>query len=783
MLTKNLENSLHRAIKIAKKNNHEYSTLEHLLLALIEDPDARFIMENYEVDVNDLANHLRQFIENDLQTLYVKGLKETRPTAAFQRVVHRAAIHAGRKEVNGANVLIEILLEQDSHAAYLLSRYNIDRDALVQYITNGEYDSLTEEVSFNNNINSNLNNIYNNPIPLLNKKLERNIDKDDTENEDHAHNFNNQVKDEPDASSALTNYCVNLNKKAASNQIDILIGREAEIERTIEILCRRSKNNPLYVGEPGVGKTAIVEGLALRIVKGTVPNILKNAIIFALDIGALVAGTRYRGDFEERIKSVIKEIQKLPNAILFIDEIHTIIGAGSTNGGSLDAGNLLKPALARGSFKCIGSTTFKEYHNQFEKDRALVRRFQKITVEESSAENTIKILRGLKPYYEEHHNVHYTRAAIEAAVSLSERYIMDRCLPDKAIDILDEAGAHQKIMNDSKKKIVRVRDIENIVSKIAKIPIQTISKNEEEKLKNLDNELKENIFGQDQAIEELSSAIKLSRAGLRNEKKPIGCYLFAGPTGVGKTELARQLANSLGVELLRFDMSEYIEQHSVSRLIGSPPGYVGFDQGGLLTDAVNKSPYSVLLLDEIEKAHHDIYNLLLQVMDYGKLTDHNGRSINFCNTVIIMTTNAGAEDIYKSNYGFLDNEEKKQDSKYIQKLFSPEFRARLDAVIPFVPLEKNVIVSIVDKFIRLLENQLKSKSTKIIVDQSVKEYLATHGYDVRSGVRKLERMIEQKIKKHLANELLFGKLKKGGNVLISIVKDEFTFSYEEIQVV
>jgi ATP-dependent Clp protease ATP-binding subunit ClpA len=769
MLAKNLEISLHKALSIAREYKHEYSTLEHLLLALTEDPDAKTVLTGCNVNIGELVSKLKNFLQTELNALIAENIKETKPTAGFQRVVHRAAIHAhatGKKEVNGANVLAEIFSEHESYAAYFLNEYNITRLDVLNYLAHGmvKYENLSNE---ERNIS--------NGFAAVNKNPDEESEADEENNDSSV-----SQKDTKESLNALNAYCINLNKKAEEEEIDILIGREEEIERTIEILCRRTKNNPLYVGEPGVGKTAIAEGLALRIVRGNVPAILKNAVIFALDMGALVAGTRYRGDFEERIKTVIKEIQKLPYAVLFIDEIHTIIGAGSTNGSSLDAGNLLKPALARGNFRCIGSTTFKEYQTHFEKDRALVRRFQRIVVEAPSVENTIKILRGLKPYYEDHHKVHYTAGAIEAAVTLSERYINDRNLPDKAIDVLDEAGAHQKLITGSKqRRVVTVKDIENIISKIVHIPTKSISTDDAQKLQNLETNLKSVIYGQDKAIQELASAIKLARAGLRNHKKPIGSYLFSGPTGVGKTELARQLAQLISMELLRFDMSEYMEQHSVSRLIGSPPGYVGFDQGGLLTDAVNKTPYAVVLLDEIEKAHHDVYNLLLQIMDYGKLTDHNGRNINFCNTIVIMTTNAGAYEMSKSPLGFGREEREGEDKEQIEKLFTPEFRARLDAVIPFSPLSSETIKAIVDKFIQQLEAQLADKGIRIEIDKEVRKFLAIKGYDKKSGARKLEKLLDEKIKKSLADEILFGKLVKGGKVQVFLDGENFKFKFEE----
>lgn len=763
MLSKNLEMSLHRALGIAREFHHEYATLEHLLLALSEDPDANSVLLGCGIDLTILCQKLKRFLRHELSALVATEITETKPTAGFQRVIHRAAIHvhaSGKKEVTGANVLAEMFSERESYAVFFLNEQNISAMDVMNFITHGvvKYDSCSthETIQMQNETSS--------------------VEKSEPPRQD---NTSTAVKETKEVSAALLSYCVNLNKMAAEGKIDVLVGREIEVERTIEILCRRTKNNPLYVGEPGVGKTAIVEGLALRIIRQNVPDILKNAVIFSLDMGSLLAGTRYRGDFEERIKAVIKEVEKLPSAILFIDEIHTIVGAGATSGGSLDASNLLKPALARGSFRCIGSTTHKEFQTHFEKDRALVRRFQKVTIDEPTVENAIKILRGLKPYYEEYHQVHYTAGALEAAVILSDRYINDRQLPDKAIDVIDEAGAHQKLLSNTKQsKTVTVKDIETVIAKIANIPAKSISVDDAKKLQNLHQDLCKVIYGQDKAIEELCSAIKLSRAGLRNHKKPIGCYLFSGPTGVGKTELAKQLAQLMNMELLRFDMSEYMEQHSVSRLIGSPPGYVGFDQGGLLTDSVHKAPYAVLLLDEIEKAHQDIYNLLLQVMDYGKLTDHNGKNVNFCNTIIIMTTNAGASEMSKSPIGFGRTSREGEDREEINRIFSPEFRNRLDAVIPFAALTDDVVIVVVDKFIDQLEAQLADRRVRITVDTEAREYLARIGYDRDNGARPLERIIEGKIKKYLADEILFGKLEKGGKVVVSLGKDdELAFDY------
>lgn len=757
MLSKNLEQSLHRALSVARSYQHEYATLEHLLLALSDDPDANSVMTICGVNMDELRERLTKFLSTELTALVISDETEAKPTAGFQRVIHRAAIHvhaSGKREVTGANVLAEIFSERESHAVFFLHEQSLTSIDVMNVISHGvvrygEYVPDEESLEADNE------------PERVDERVEQ------------------EQKEAKEAPHALSSYCVNLNKRAQENKIDILVGREEEIERSIEILCRRTKNNPLFVGEPGVGKTAIAEGLALRIIRGNVPDALRKAIIFSLDMGALVAGTRYRGDFEERMKAVINEIEKLPHAVLFIDEIHTIIGAGATSGGSLDAGNLLKPALARGAFRCMGSTTYKEYQTHFEKDRALARRFQKIDVAEPSIETSIKILRGLKPYYEEHHNVRYSLAALTAAVELSARYINDRQLPDKAIDIIDEAGAHQKLLPEKKRrKTITVKEIESIISKIARIPAQSLSTSEAERLRSLEGDLKSNIYGQDRAIEALVSAVKLSRAGLRNQLKPIGCYLFSGPTGVGKTELAKQLSLQMHMQLVRFDMSEYLEQHSVSRLIGAPPGYVGFDQGGLLTDAVSKNPYCVLLLDEIEKAHPDIYSLLLQVMDYGKLTDHNGKTINFSHTIIIMTTNAGAVEVSRSPLGFGREDRVGEDKEVLHRTFAPEFRNRLDAIIPFSHLSDNVVMNVVNKFIDQLDAQLADRGVKLTVSKKARELLSTKGYDKQNGARPLERIIEQEIKKPLADELLFGSLAKGGRISVDVKEGKMKFNYQ-----
>ncbi|NDF12258.1 MAG: ATP-dependent Clp protease ATP-binding subunit ClpA [Proteobacteria bacterium] len=752
MLSRSLEMTLHRALSSAREQNHEYATLEHLLLALIDDDDASLVLSHCGANTDELREKLEAFIEHDLSALVVDNVEESKPTAGFQRVIHRAALHvhaAGKNEVNGAHVLTELFSERESHAVFFLQEQKVNMLDVVNYLAHGD--------------------IRSNEI---------------TESKPTGGRLRKQEDSEEAPSSkeseSIAQYAINLNKRAKEGKIDALIGREEEIERTIEILCRRSKNNPLLVGDPGVGKTAIAEGLAYRIVKGDVPEILKEAVIYSLDMGAIVAGTRYRGDFEERFKGIIKNIEKMPHAVLFIDEIHTIIGAGATSGGSLDAGNLLKPALARGSIKCIGSTTYKEYRTYFEKDRALLRRFQKIDVKEPSVADSIKILHGLKGYYEKHHGVSYTEEAIKAAVNLSNRYITDRKLPDKAIDIIDEAGAHQALKPKAKKKqTINVTEIEAIVAKIAHIPSQTISADENLKLATLEADLKAKIYGQDKAIESLVASIKLSKAGLRKTQKPIGCYLFTGPTGVGKTELAVQLALRMNMHFLRVDMSEYMEQHSVARLIGSPPGYVGFEQGGIITDDVDKNPYSVVLLDEMEKAHGDIYNILLQVMDYGKLTDNSGKVINFANTIVIMTSNVGAKDLAKTPIGFGRSTVDNDNSDAIKKVFSPEFRNRLDATITFKSLSPELMEKIVDKFISEMAEQLADKGVGIEIGPRSRKYLAEKGYDPLYGARPLERFIEVNIKKHLAEEILFGKLKNGGKVKISFKNGEdLDFTYE-----
>lgn len=775
MLSDNLESSLKRALNLAKEFQHEYATLEHLLFALSDDPEASSVLHGCGANLIELRHSLQEFLQNDLSALTVDDIAESKPTAGFQRVIHHAAIHvhaSGKEEVNGANVLAEIFSERESHAVYFLHQQNITCLDVINYISHGvmKYSDTTNSGAIIKN---------GTPSSKTESRFSPLEDFEQEFGEEPTFEINQNKKENADKeNNPLAAYCINLNKRAEDNKIDILIGREQEVERTVEILCRRTKNNPLYVGDPGVGKTAIAEGLALRIVRGDVPNALKSAVIFALDMGCLLAGTRYRGDFEERMKSVIHEIEKLPNAVLFIDEIHTIIGAGSTSGGSLDAGNLLKPALARGGFRCVGSTTYKEFNNYFEKDRALVRRFQKIDISEPTVDHTIKILRGLKPYYEEHHNVRYTPGALKAAAELSNRYIMDKRLPDKAIDIIDEAGSRIKLLPERKqRRTVTVKDVESMVSRIANIPVKSLSKDDAARIQNLEEDLKRVIYGQNQAVEVLSDAVKLSYAGLRKHAKPMGCYLFAGPTGVGKTELARQFAQKMEMELLRFDMSEYMESHSVSRLIGAPPGYVGFDQGGFLTDAIDKSPYSVVLLDEIEKAHPSIYNLLLQVMDYGKLTDSNGKEVNFMNTIIIMTSNAGAQEMSKAPIGFGRDTREGEDTEAINRIFTPEFRNRLDAIVPFTALSDNTVHNVVDKFVEELSAQLADRGVKIEVNKQVRSFLTENGYDNRNGARQLERIIEDEIKKPLAEEILFGKLSKGGKVKVNLKKKKIHFSY------
>ncbi len=752
-LSKNLEATLHRALEYANVRRHEFATLEHLLLALVDDRDAAAVMRACSVDLEQLRGRIVEYLDTELTPIVSKTARDAQPTNSFQRVVQRAIVHvqtSGREEVTGANVLVGIFSERESHAAYFLQEQEMSRFDAVQYIAHGiaKRPGMSE------------------PRQVRGADEEGGAD-----------------GDEKKPGDALSAYCVNLNKKARDGKIDPLIGREAEVLRTIQVLCRRQKNNPLFVGDPGVGKTAIAEGLARKIIRGEVPEVLKSATIFALDMGALLAGTRYRGDFEERLKAVMKEIEAYDGAVLFIDEIHTVIGAGATSGGAMDASNLLKPALQSGSLRCIGSTTYKEYRQHFEKDRALVRRFQKIDVKEPTVEDTIEILKGLKPVFEDYHKLKYTNEAIKAAVELSARYIHDRKLPDKAIDVIDETGASQMLVPEGKrKKKITTKEIEATVATMARIPPKTVTKSDAEVIGNLDKDLKRLVFGQDKAIDALTSAIKLARAGLREPEKPIGCYLFSGPTGVGKTEVAKQLAALMGVELLRFDMSEYMEKHTVSRLIGAPPGYVGFDQGGLLTDGVDQHPHCVLLLDEIEKAHPDLYNILLQVMDHGKLTDHNGKSIDFRNVVLIMTTNAGASDMAKPPMGFNRTKREGEDTEAVAKLFTPEFRNRLDAVVAFAGLPPEIIVKVVEKFIFQLEAQLADRGVSIELGEEAARWLAEKGYDEKFGARPLARVIQEHIKKPLAEELLFGKLEHGGTVkvLVSGKGDERALVFEYI---
>ncbi|TWI31532.1 ATP-dependent Clp protease ATP-binding subunit ClpA [Paracoccus sulfuroxidans] len=745
-----LEQAIHAALALANEHHHELATLEHLLLALTDEPDAVRVMRACNVDLDELRRLLVEFIEDDLSTLItdVEG-SEAVPTAAFQRVIQRAAIHvqsSGRTEVTGANVLVAIFAERESNAAFFLQEMDMTRYDAVNFIAHG---------------------VAKNPSFSENRSVQGSEEATEQPQAEQP-----AAKDE----SALAKYCVDLNKKATKGDVDPLIGRGDEVQRCIQVLCRRRKNNPLLVGDPGVGKTAIAEGLALKITRGETPDVLAGATIFSLDMGALLAGTRYRGDFEERLKAVVKELEEHPDAILFIDEIHTVIGAGATSGGAMDASNLLKPALSGGKLRCMGSTTYKEFRQHFEKDRALARRFQKIDVNEPNVPDTIKILMGLKPSFEKHHDLRYTNDAIKSAVELAARYINDRKLPDSAIDVIDEAGAAQHLVSESKRrKTIGPKEIEAVVAKIARIPPKNVSKDDAAVLKDMEKTLKRVVFGQDQAIEALASSIKLARAGLREPEKPIGNYLFAGPTGVGKTEVAKQLADTLGVELLRFDMSEYMEKHAVSRLIGAPPGYVGFDQGGLLTDGVDQHPHSVLLLDEIEKAHPDVYNILLQVMDHGKLTDHNGRQVDFRNVILIMTTNAGAADQAKAAIGFGRERREGEDTAAIERTFTPEFRNRLDAIISFAPLSREVIVRVVEKFVLQLEAQLIDRGVHIELTPEAANWLAEKGYDDRMGARPLGRVIQETIKKPLAEELLFGRLTKGGDVRVRIEGDKPVF--------
>jgi ATP-dependent Clp protease ATP-binding subunit ClpA len=747
-----LEKTLRRALSLANERRHEYATLEHLLLALIDDVDSAAVLRACGVDLDALRKTVVQYLDTELENLVVDSQEEAKATNGFQRVVQRAAFHvqsSGREEVTGANVLVAIFAERETHAAYFLQEQDMTRYDAVNYISHG---------------------IAKRPGASDTSRLPRGTE------EEHESRDSKDSKDSSDSKKkegALEAYCVNLNRKAREGRIDPLIGREAEVQRTIQVLCRRQKNNPLLVGDPGVGKTAIAEGLARKIINSDVPEVLADSTVFALDMGALLAGTRYRGDFEERLKQVMKEIEQHKDAILFIDEIHTVIGAGATSGGAMDASNLLKPALAQGTLRCIGSTTYKEYRQYFEKDRALVRRFQKIDVKEPSVADAIEILKGLKPYFEEFHKLRYTGEAVKAAVELSSRYIHDRKLPDKAIDVIDETGASQMLLPEPKrKKTIGVKEIEATVASMARIPAKSVSKDDTEVLQHLEETLKRAVYGQNEAVAALASAIKLARAGLRDPEKPIGCYLFSGPTGVGKTEAARQLAVSLGLELTRFDMSEYMERHTVSRLIGAPPGYVGFDQGGLLTDAIDQHPHSVLLLDEIEKAHPDLFNILLQIMDHGKLTDHSGKQIDFRNVILIMTTNAGARDLAGAAFGFHKSKREGDDTEAIDRLFAPEFRNRLDAIVPFARLPEGVIARVVDKFILQLEAQLSDRNVTIELTDEAREWLVKNGYDEAMGARPMARVIQTQIKTPLADEVLFGRLKGGGVVKVVVTADE-----------
>ena len=749
--SRNLEETLHRAVAYANQRKHEYATLEHLLLSLTDDEDAVGVMSACDVDLAAIKKTLTGYLDTELRSLIVEDGEDAKPTAGFQRVIQRAVIHvqsSGRDEVTGANVLVAVFSERESHAAYFLQEQDMTRYDAVNYIAHG-----------------------------IAKKAGASEPK-------QAKGSNAGEADEEKAAvktggEALEAYCVDLNEKARQGKVDPLIGRMNEVERCIQILCRRTKNNPLLVGDPGVGKTAIAEGLALKIVRHQVPEVLEGATIFSLDMGALLAGTRYRGDFEERIKQVVKELENHPNAILFIDEIHTVIGAGATSGGGMDASNLLKPALASGSLRCMGSTTYKEFRQHFEKDRALVRRFQKIDVNEPTVEDTLKILKGLKIYYEEFHKLKYTNDALKTAVDLSAKYITDRKLPDKAIDVIDEAGAGQMLLPEGKrKKTIGVKEIEAVVAKIARIPPKSVSKTDTEALKELQSDLERAVFGQDEAIAQLASAMKMARAGLRDPNKPIGCYLFSGPTGVGKTEAARQLASTLGIELLRFDMSEYMERHTVSRLIGAPPGYVGYDQGGQLTDAVDQHPHAIVLLDEIEKAHQDVYNILLQVMDNGQLTDSNGKKVDFRNVVLIMTTNAGAADAQRQTIGFGRGRADGESDEAIKRIFTPEFRNRLDAVVAFKPLTQEIIRQVVQKFVLQLEAQLADRNVTIETSDEAADWLAKNGFDELYGARPLARVIQEHIKRPLADDILFGKLAKGGHVKVVLKDGKIAFEFE-----
>ncbi|WP_151636642.1 ATP-dependent Clp protease ATP-binding subunit ClpA [Noviherbaspirillum aerium] len=738
MIAQELEVSLHMAFVEARQARHEFITVEHLLLALLDNPSAAEVLRACAVNIEDLRKTLTNFISDNTPTVPGTSEVDTQPTLGFQRVIQRAIMHVqsasnGKKEVTGANVLVAIFGEKDSHAVYYLHQQGVTRLDVVNFISHGV-------------------------------RKDQQVDSQKAPEGSEEAQAEGQQKESP-----LDQFTQNLNKMAADGKIDPLIGRESEVERVIQTLCRRRKNNPLLVGEAGVGKTAIAEGLAWRVTQGDVPEVLQNAVVYSLDMGALLAGTKYRGDFEQRLKAVLKQLRENPNGILFIDEIHTIIGAGSASGGTLDASNLLKPALSSGQLKCIGATTYTEFRGVFEKDHALSRRFQKIDVNEPTVEQTVQILRGLKSRFEEHHGVKYSASALTSAAELAARFINDRHLPDKAIDVIDEAGAAQRILPKSKqKKTIGKSEIEEIISKIARIPPQSVNQDDRTKLQTIDRDLKNVVFGQDPAIEALGSAIKMARAGLGKTDKPIGAFLFSGPTGVGKTEVAKQLAFIMGIELIRFDMSEYMERHAVSRLIGAPPGYVGFDQGGLLTEAITKKPHAVLLLDEIEKAHPDIFNILLQVMDHGTLTDNNGRKADFRNVIIIMTTNAGAESLQKRSIGFTDKKEAGDEMADIKRMFTPEFRNRLDSIISFKPLDEEIILRVVDKFLMQLEEQLHEKKVDAVFTESLRKFLAKKGFDPLMGARPMSRLIQDMIRKALADELLFGRLVSGGRVTVDM---------------
>lgn len=753
MLSKELEMTLNLAFKEARDKRHEFMTVEHLLLALLDNTAASSVLRSCGADVDRLKHDLRTFVDETTPVIPGHDInRETQPTLGFQRVLQRAVFHvqsAGKEEVSGANVLAAIFSEQESQAVYFLKQENITRLDVVNYMSHGI------------------------------SKIEESREQEESDSEQQI--GESESGQEGSAKSPLEAYAVNLNVMAKKGKIDPLVGREQEIERTIQVLCRRRKNNPLYVGEAGVGKTAIAEGLAKFIVEGNVPDALENCTVYALDLGSLLAGTKYRGDFEKRLKSLLHHLKKDSGAILFIDEIHTIIGAGAASGGVMDASNLIKPMLASGDLRCIGSTTYQEYRGIFEKDRALARRFQKIDVREPSIPETVKILEGLKPHFESHHHIKYTHSALKAAAELSSRYISDRFLPDKAIDVVDEAGAYQRLLSPNKRrKIVGVKEVEQIIAKMARIPSKSVSSSDKTLLQNLEKELLLKVYGQDKAIHALVAAVKTGRSGLSDPEKPVGCFLFAGPTGVGKTEITRQLAKTMGVELIRFDMSEYMEAHTVSRLIGAPPGYVGYDHGGLLTEAVNKTPHAVVLLDEIEKAHPDVFNLLLQVMDHGTLTDTNGRKADFRHVILVMTTNAGAQQMNRASMGFAEQDHATDGMETLKKMFTPEFRNRLDTIIQFEPLSTDVVDKVVDKFIVDLQARLNEKSVELTIDDEAKKWLAKHGYDKKMGARPMARIIQEELKKPLADELLFGKLSEGGSVHVTVEDDKICLKVHEL---